>query len=226
MVLMLSSLFTLAACGNATQVDDIVQETSPITQETIPAPSTTQVEAPVPGVAHAAAVRPATNEVRQAERHTHGDASLAVIIEGTSLTIELETPLFNLTGFEHAPETTEEVATMEAAEAKLMQSEALFSITDQAKCTSADDDLEIHLGEDGHGEQKDEHHDSDDNDTHQDIVITYTFQCENPNRLSEVDIALLKVFPNMTDMEVAYLGSSTQRFFTLDQTNTKINLRP
>lgn len=220
MVLALSGLFTLAACGNATPVNDVVQETSPVTEEMIGEPKST------PGGAHTTTASSKASGTRLADSHTHGDASLAVVVEGTSLTIELETPLFNLTGFEHAPETTEEVAAMEAAEAKLTQVEALFSITAQAKCTSADDDLEIHLGEDNHGEHLDEHQGSDDNDIHQDFVITYTFQCENPNRLSEIDIGLLKLFPNMIEMEVAYLGSATQRLFMLDQTNTKINLRP
>ncbi|MEO9969232.1 MAG: DUF2796 domain-containing protein [Hyphomonadaceae bacterium] len=225
-ILSLCAWSTLLACGNAVPNGDAAPETSsPTAQNTRPSEEAATQTSPT-------STPPTENEVRQADSHTHGDANLAVIVEGTSLTIELETPLYNLTGFEHAPETEEQTSIIEAAEAKLMQPEDLFQANTEAGCVATDTGLEVHLGEEDHDEEEheDEHggddHGSDTDDIHQDILITYMFTCDTPNRLSEIDISLLNMFPYMTELEVSYLGDVTQRLFTLDQTSTKINLRP
>jgi len=220
----------LSACGGAEHDNGHTHDKKTVTQQT------RDIENTGPYTALKADTSPQNSDVRQADSHTHGDANLAVVIEGTTLTIELETPLFNLTGFEHAPEMTDEIVALEAAEAKLQQPSALFLTNYQAKCTSTNDDLAIHLEADDHKDDEhgdDDHHDDHGDDdhhengeVHQDVLITYTFQCAAPQSLSTIDIALLKSFPNMTDLDVTYLGSDTQRFFELDQTNTNISLRP
>ena len=221
-ILSLCAWSTLLACGNAVPNGDGDPEAgSPAAQDTRPSEEAATQTAPT-SAPHA------ENEVRQADSHTHGDANLAVIVEGTSLTIELETPLYNLTGFEHTPETEEQASIVEAAETKLMQAEDLFQVNTEAGCAAANTGLEVHLGEEHHGEEEheDDDHGSGTDDIHQDVLITYTFTCANPNTLSEIDISLLNMFPYMTELEVSYLGDVTQRLFKLDQTNTKINLRP
>ena len=35
-------------------------------------------------------------DTRSAESHTHGDASLAIVLDGSMLTVELDTPLYNV----------------------------------------------------------------------------------------------------------------------------------
>ena len=51
------------------------------------------------------------SEMRSAESHTHGDASLAMVLERTVFTVELDTPLYNLLGFEHEADTAAQKAT-------------------------------------------------------------------------------------------------------------------
>ena len=132
-------------------------------------------------------------------------------------------------------QSEEEIAAVEAAEAKLNQPETLFLMKKQAECERADNDLEIHLGDDEHDEHEDTdeaHHDDEHEDEHddeeeahhEDALITYTFECAAPEKLSEIDIALLQAFPNMTELEVAYLGPNSQSVFTIDQRNTSIRL--
>ena len=229
-VTLLCSWPILAACGNAVPNGEAGQN----------APSSTgsiqdagRSEAPESEDVHSEA-----GEVRHAGSHTHGDANLAMVLEGANLVIELETPLYNLTGFEHEPETAEQIAVVKAAEATLMEPDKLFNFNELAKCTPARNDWNVHLGEgdpdddeddnaedsEHHGEHDTDNHDGD--EVHQDIIIAYAFECDDPAKLSEVDIALFEAFPNMTDLEFVYLGPDTQRLFTLDQTKTKINLRP
>ena len=234
-VILLCSGLSLTACGNSAPNSEVAQETSSALPRTDPVDTLDATAQQTPSTAITSPSE--TSEIRQATSHTHGDANLAVVLEGTSLTIELETPLFNLTGFEHEPETADELAAMEAAEKKLAQPEGLFAINDEAKCTSLDSNLDIHLGEDEHdehGEHGDEHdedeHDEDEHheteELHQDILITYIFQCEASQKLSEIDITLLMMFPHMTELEVTYLNSVTQRLFTLNQANITLDLRP
>ena len=58
--------------------------------------------------------------VRSAQSHTHGDASLAMVLENAVITVELDTPLYNLLGFEHAAETAAQKAAVEKAETCLL----------------------------------------------------------------------------------------------------------
>ena len=220
------------ACGNAAPDGEIGQETSSTVQTAEPVDTFEAAEPETPGDT-TSAPQTEESEVRQVGSHTHGAAYLAIVLEGDSLTIELETPLFNLTGFEHEPETVEEVAALEATEEKLKQSEVLFSVNEEAQCAPADGHLDIHLTNDEHDDHEEhaeedheaeEHHEAE--ERHQDVLVTYMFQCETPQRLSEIDITLLNMFPSITELEVAYLGPAVQRLFTLDQTSTRINLRP
>ena len=235
---------SLMACGNAAPDGEIGQETSSTVQTAEPVDTFEAAEPETPGDT-TSAPQTEESEVRQVGSHTHGDANLAIVLEGDSLTIELETPLFNLTGFEHEPETVEEVAALEATEEKLKQSEVLFSVNEEAQCAPADGHLDIHLTNDEHDDHEEhaeedheaeEHHETEEHheaeghheaeERHQDVLVTYMFQCETPQRLSEIDITLLSMFPSITELEVAYLGPAVQRLFTLDQTSTRINLRP
>ena len=39
------------------------------------------------------------------DAHVHGEAELNIVIEGRELLMELESPSFNLVGFEHEPQS-------------------------------------------------------------------------------------------------------------------------
>ena len=191
--------------------------------------------------------------VRSAEAHVHGNAKLALVLDGSTLTAELESPLYNLVGFEHAAETDEQRAAIETAEKVLQDPASVFVINDAANCVTDANALDVHLEadsshddhshEDGHDHDDDHGHDEehghdDDHDhdgdhdhdeahaTHKDVLITYTFTCETPSAISPITVNLLAKFPNMEKLEVVYLGPNTQDLFTLTPTDTVITLRP
>jgi hypothetical protein len=72
----------------------------------------------------------------KAGAHVHGTASLQVAIDGQTLTLNLETPLENLLGFEHAPRTDKQKAAVRAMSERLNQPGELFSPSPAAQCTS------------------------------------------------------------------------------------------
>jgi len=198
--------------------------------------------APEPVEATTPAEPAETETVRQADSHVHGDAALAIVLENDTLTLELDTPLYNLTGFEHAPESEDELAIVESAEEVLNAPEKLFAINAGANCVSAENDLDLHLtkethdnhghDEEHHDDHEDDHNDhdgdhadqGDDHGDHKDALITYKFTCASPDELKTVSTTLMTEFPNMTELEVVFLGPNSQKVFSLSPTNTEVTL--
>ena len=56
-------------------------------------------------------------------------------MDGTTLSIDFETPLDNLLGYERAPRTDAERRAADAAVAKLKAADTLFTIDPAAQCT-------------------------------------------------------------------------------------------
>jgi len=108
------------------------------------------------------------NETRSAESHTHGDASLAVVVEGSKVIVELETPLYNLVGFEHAAETEKQKAAVIKAESVLSGGAPLFMFNVEAGCGAPDISGSVKLDID-HG-----HDDHEDHEDHEDQRTTMT----------------------------------------------------
>jgi len=118
----------------------------------------------------------ATN-VRSAESHIHGGAMLSIVSEGNRIEIELETPLYNLLGFEYEPQTLAEKTLVSEVEVKLADPQQLISFNSDAKCAFIKSDQDIELfhhaseSEDAHNEddEHDEHHEDDEHhETHHD----------------------------------------------------------
>lgn len=73
---------------------------------------------------------------RSAESHSHGKAELAVVLEAGKVTIEFQTPLYNVLGFEQAPNTEAQKDRVSHAEIILGQAPKLFTFNDKALATS------------------------------------------------------------------------------------------
>jgi len=58
---------------------------------------------------------------------------MAIVLDGRQLIIELDTPLYNVLGFEHAAETAAQKATVLRAETILSKSGDLFTFNSEAR---------------------------------------------------------------------------------------------
>lgn len=74
--------------------------------------------------------------------HAHGAASLQVAVDGNLLTLNFESPLDNLVGFEHAPRTDRQKAAVRRMAEQLHKAEGLFVPTPAANCAPASVKLE------------------------------------------------------------------------------------
>ena len=73
--------------------------------------------------------------------HQHGVARLTVAVDGPTLTLELETPLDSVLGFEHAPRTERHRAQVREMARRLRQSGTLFAPSEGARCVARQFDV-------------------------------------------------------------------------------------
>lgn len=217
--LILGGVMSLQACNGAdTEPASNPENDASVTEVSTP----TKPESSDP-VGNVAADTEDTETVRQADSHVHGNATLAIVREDATLTIELDTPMYNLVGFEHAPETDEQTSAVEAAEAALAEPATLFQFNKAAGCAPSSEMVDVHLFDEKDGAEH-EHHDHGDEDEHdhdeshgdhKDVVMSYSFTCDKVENLKAVTTTLRTSFPNMTEVEVIYLGPDTQKSVTL-----------
>lgn len=181
----------------------------------------------------------ATPITRFADKHTHGDAELGIVFENGKVTIELESPLYNILGFEHSPQTDKQHEIVAQAEKQLSRGAELFIFNDEANCRVTSKDITVKLFDGSEGnETHDDHDDHDDNEQHshenkhqgheenihQDVLLGYEFTCQNPSSLSTVNINLFQFFEDLSDIDVTYLGPSAQKQVNLKRKNTQMDL--
>lgn len=180
---------------------------------------------------------------RSADAHTHGDAELAVVLEKGVVTIELDSPLYNILGFEHAPETEAQEAAAQKAEQQLARGSELFTFNAKANCkslsknqhislfgnTAADEDHDEYHHEDHDDEEDHDVHDSEEphnNESHNDILLTYEFGCQHPLKLSYLNVNLFEFFEELSEVDVTFLGRSTQKQGTLNRKQRQLDITP
>ncbi|KQV81221.1 DUF2796 domain-containing protein [Rhizobacter sp. Root1221] len=127
--------------------------------------------------------------------HVHGTARLDVAIDAGKITLQLETPLDNLVGFERAPRTDAERQRVADMLATLRQAGALFTIDPAAQCTPGRVDLvsaALQLGPAGG---------SGDPDGHADLDGTFEFNCARAGQAAYIDVGLF-AFPHLKSVDV------------------------
>ncbi len=143
-------------------------------------------------------------DVRQLGSHVHGEAMLALALDGSTLVIELETPLQNLLGFEHAPKTDAQMARLAVVETALALPSNLFTFNSDAGCEAVTSDP-VKLFAD-----IDDHHDDGHDNGHSEALLDYEFTCKSPDALNEMRTELFTLFPELSGLETVFLGPSTQ----------------
>ena len=159
------------------------------------------------------------------EAHDHGTAELFIISEGQKLEIELHSPAANLLGFEHEPRNDEQRAAVENLKTKLANANDLFDLS-SAACELSDQDIELgHLTaeNDAHDDHGDEHHgDHEDANTHSDIEVKYSYDCEKLDSISSLVTTIPSEFPGVESLEVQWIVNGRQGAVTLENNQGEI----
>jgi len=143
---------------------------------------------------------------RAATSHAHGGAELAIAQDGSILTIELDSPLYNLLGFEHSPQDAQQQERVEVTESRLSEVQTLFEFNGESGCKAVSDRaVNLGLSEDA----------VDEEDDHADVVLSYEFSCDQPEELTSITVKLFDYFENLDEIDLVFLGPSIQLQKTL-----------
>ena len=181
-------------------------------------------------------------EKRHHEAHEHGVANLNIAVEGNNIYIEFTSPAANIVGFEHHPRTHEQKDAVKDAVNKLQKGDALFLLSTKSESrlvkSSVDTDIDQdadHHSESEHAHSEEEHHghaekhdddhgDEDKHERHSEFEATYQFECQKPDKLSQIEVMLFRDFPGIEHIEVQLLTETKQTAVELTAKKNKIAL--
>ena len=139
--------------------------------------------------------------------HQHGRATLTVAWSNKDLAIDLQTPAYNILGFEYAPSTAEEKKrVIECIET--LKTEGLIEPLAEAKCAIITADVQTGFGAENKSEEE--------KTNHSDFDVFYTVKCQNPDALKTIDASgLFAAFSNLTTLQVQWISDRGQSAQTL-----------
>jgi hypothetical protein len=122
------------------------------------------------------------------------------------LQLDLDTPLDNLLGFEHAPRNEKQRQSVSAMVEKLNKPGLLFVTTAAARCTPASAHLESPVTDANSGRKDNE----DQAGGHADMEAQWNFSCEAPAALRSIEVRLFDVFPGLHNLDVQLVSPRGQ----------------
>jgi len=131
--------------------------------------------------------------------HVHGIASLTFALEQQQAELMLESPLVNLTGFEHAPRTAAEQAQWDKTRS-LLQSGQWLQLPAAAQCRLVSHQLDQPWDTAGHSHADQSHAD------HADLQLSLSYRCAVPQALTQVAIDLFRHAADLQQIDVQWVG--------------------
>jgi hypothetical protein len=156
-----------------------------------------------------------------AQPHQHGVAQLNVVVEPARVTLELDTPLDNLLGFERAPRTDAERDKAAAAVATLRAGDTLFRLAGAAGCSMAKVELQsaaLALGPQPAAGSKDAR------EGHAELEGLYEFKCKDGSKASFLEVGLFEAFPGFKRIELQVVTPRGQVKATLVRPASRVQL--
>ena len=175
---------------------------------------------------------------RQLDAHAHGYGELNVAIDGPKVALELNSPAFNIVGFEHSPETDKDKATIKNALSILNDGSGLFLFPAVAGCRLANVNVVSSLTEAQHSVHKEhdsdhkdqasdhktsKHEDHSNNDIHSEFHANYQFQCDVIEKVNTIQVMIFKHFPNTRQLNVQMNLPNRQSAMELTPTATLLS---
>lgn len=156
--------------------------------------------------------------------HVHGAGSLQVVVEGDELTLDMDTPLDNLLGFEHEPRDDKQKAAVRKMAQTLRDAAKQFVLTPAAHCTltsvrlvSSVLDPKL-LGEESKPKQA-----AKEEAGHADLDASFSFRCANPKYLRDVEVKLFDNFRNLHQLDVQLVGPHGQAAAKLSSKQRRVS---
>jgi hypothetical protein len=129
----------------------------------------------------------------QQHAHVHGVATLGIAVDQSVVTIDFESPLDSLIGFEHRAVTPAERAAVEELQARMKSAAGLFRMTVAANCTLQTAQAESALFAAA----------APASDEHADLDASFAYRCEHIDRLVSIDTGLFDAYPRLQRIAIA-----------------------
>lgn len=153
-----------------------------------------------------------------ARAHDHGAAHLDLAVDGNTITLQLESPLDNLLGFERAPRGEAERKAADALLNTLKAADALFKPDPAAQCSLRSLSLAsaaLKLGS-ASVDAKD--------DGHADLDASAEFDGRDAAKAALIDVMLFDAFPRMKCIHIQAVTARSQFKRTLVAPARRVNL--
>lgn len=173
-------------------------------------------------------------EPREHGAHEHGAAVLTVAWSGSDLEVDLDTPAFNLFGFEYEPSSDEDIQIVEEAVAAL-ESGDLLGFNAEAGCqligatvATAWDHEGEHAKDANHDAgHEDANHDKEEGEVHSDVEAHFILECSSPDDIRSLDLApLFERFPSLESLEAQGVSDTAQSSTELSAESSLLSLEP
>ena len=144
--------------------------------------------------------------------HVHGLMHLNIAVDKELLTLELESPLDSLIGFERRPRSAAERQAADALLKRLGDASTLFKPDAAAQCVPTKAAIEsAALQSTAPAAGKEGTRDSE----HADLDASYEFNCAHPDKLTAIELGLFDAFKRLQKIEVQVAGAKIQTKQTL-----------
>lgn len=147
--------------------------------------------------------------------HEHGVATLAIVLDGPRLRVELKLPARDAVGFERRPRTDAERGKVTAVRDRLLDGATLLAPTAAAGCAlSGTPEVTSELLASGApaAPARGGHHHGEE---HADFEAVYAFTCSEPAALTSLDQTLFRAFPALRQIRVQAVGPKGPKRATL-----------
>ena len=153
--------------------------------------------------------------------HEHGVVRMGLAVDGQRMSLNLEAPAATVFGFEHDPETEEEIGVVsEAMETLKTRVGEVIAVSSELACELEDvevvsapevDEEHSHSDDEEHAHSDDEEHaHSDDEDAHSEVRVAVSWFCAQSVEGTDATLRLGSLWPDAELVDLTVITSMGQ----------------
>ncbi|MFD2741395.1 DUF2796 domain-containing protein [Sulfitobacter aestuarii] len=146
-------------------------------------------------------------EHRQLGAHEHGVGKLNIAFDSGQIFMEMSAPGADIVGFEHAPESARDRATVNDAVARLAQPLDLFALSEDAGCSVAQAKARFVTKE---NKEHDSHDVTGEKEIsaagHAEFHAEYSFTCSDFTAFDQIVFTYFTVFPKARELDIQLIS--------------------
>ena len=178
------------------------------------------------------------HEKRKHSAHVHGEAEMRLVIQDKNLKIQIQSPSYNIVGFEHQPKNDKQRQAVKRAKNTFESENLIFSFTKEAACKKTKainlkspllekvkDHHEHEYESHAHGESHKDKNKIKESEIHSDFSVTYFLRCKNIQALQSVQIKAFESFKRLKKLKIKAVTPEGQFFKTLSPSSSVFVLK-